>query len=92
MTKKMKALFVALFCMGMLPTLALAQESVGGGYTPPQASDFTGVMTNTAGSIADAASTWVKAMFPILGGIMVLGFAVFFFIWIVRKLRQGVGR
>lgn len=89
MSKRLKAFFVAAFCLGMMPSLALAQES---GYTPPKAADFTGTITGTAGSIADAVKEWVTAVFPILGGVMIVSFAVFFFIWAVRKLRSGVGR
>lgn len=88
MLKKMKGLFMALFCVG-LPMLSFAAE---GDYTPPTAADFTSVITGTAGTIADAVKTWVTAIFPILGGVMIIGFAVFFFIWAIRKLRQGVGR
>lgn len=89
MTKKVKGLFMALCCVG-LPMLSFAQE--GSSYTPPTAADFTPTITSTAGTIADAVKDWVTAIFPILGGVMVIGFAVFFFIWAIRKLRQGVGR
>lgn len=89
MSKKMKAFLIGAFCVGMLPTLALAQET---SYTPPTAADFTPTITGTAGSIADAVKDWVTAVFPIIGGVMIVSFAVFFFIWAVRKLRSGVGR